>query len=433
MIENFQLHKASSYSPSGDGGKVTIIGGGVIGLCSAYYLQKAGYEVTVIDRNNITDGCSFGNMGYISPSHFIPLATPGIISQGLKWMMSSSSPFYIKPRLNLELMRWGMTFWRRSTAKNVEQNAPHLNNLLQLSRHLMNDLKNELPDSFDMIEKGCWMLYKSEKTGDHEKHLAEQANHFGLKTISCTAQQVQEYETMVELNIAGGVLYLDDCHIDSSKFMRTLHNHLEQQGAAFRLNTEVRSFEKSNGRITAVVTNKEKISSDEFIIANGSWLRNISKLLGIKMLMQPGKGYSIVYNDLEKNLLYPSILVDDRTATTPINKWLRIGGTMELSGHSDNILPKRVMAIYNAFKKYYPKMNLPEPDIVKAWFGYRPVTPDGMPYIGRHTKYKNLTYAGGHAMLGVSAAAGTGQLIKEIIAGEKPAIELSAFKPERFR
>ena len=105
---------------------------------------------------------------------------------------------------------------------------------------------------------------------------------------------------------------------------------------------------------------------------------------------------------------------------------------MELSGHSDNILPKRVMALYTAFKKYYPKMDLPAPDVSKAWYGYRPVTPDGMPYIGRHKKYSNLSYAGGHAMLGVSAAAGTGQLIKEIIGGENPAIALTAFDPGRF-
>ena len=123
--------------------KVTIIGGGVIGLCSAYHLQKAGHEVTVIERNDMTDGCSFGNMGYISPSHFIPLATPGIISQGLKWMMSSSSPFYIKPRLNLDLLRWGLAFWKKANAANVEQSAPHLNNLLQLSRHGRIDIKNE--------------------------------------------------------------------------------------------------------------------------------------------------------------------------------------------------------------------------------------------------------------------------------------------------
>ncbi|MEI9810864.1 MAG: FAD-dependent oxidoreductase [Bacteroidota bacterium] len=200
----------------------------------------------------------------------------------------------------------------------------------------------------------------------------------------------------------------------------------------FWLHTDITGFEKSNGRITAVVSGDTEISCDELIIANGSWLGIISKLLDIKMLMQPGKGYSIVYNDLEKNLQYPSILVDDRTATTPIDRWLRIGGTMEMSGHSDNILPKRVMAIYNAFKKYYPAMDLPVPDTSKAWFGYRPVTPDGMPYIGRHSQYSNLSYAGGHAMLGVSAAAGTGKLIEEIISNKPPAIPLIAFRPDRF-
>ena len=412
--------------------KVTIIGGGVIGLCSAYYLGKEGHEVTVIERNNITDGCSFGNMGYISPSHFIPLASPGIIKQGLKWMTSSSSPFYIKPRLNWDLLRWGSVFWKKANAKTVEANTPHLNNLLQLSRHLMNELKNELPGCFDMIEKGCWTLYKTEKTGDHEKHLAQQANEFGLKTILCSTQKVQEFETEVEVNVAGGILWLDDCHLDSAKLMRVLYSYLQKSGVKFWLNTEVKAFEINNGKINAVIADNSRLSCEELIIANGSWLGDISKLLGIQMLMQPGKGYSVVYNDLEKNLQYPSILVDDRTATTPINKWLRIGGTMELSGHSDNILPKRVTALHNAFKKYYPAMNIPAPDVSQAWFGYRPVTPDGLPYIGRHNKYANLTYAGGHAMLGVSLAAATGKLMDEIISHKKLSLPIEAFKPERF-
>lgn len=411
--------------------KITIIGGGVIGLCSAYYLKKAGHEVTVIERGDITDGCSFGNMGYVSPSHFIPLATPGIVSQGLKWMMSSSSPFYIKPRLNLDLVRWGMTFWKSATAAQVQQSAPHLNNLLQLSRELMKDLKGELPP-FDMIEKGCWMLYRNEKTGDHEKHLADQAHGFGLKTVICTPQEVQDYETQVEVRVAGGVLYLDDCHVNPGKFMRSLYDQLKRLGVKFWINTTVTGFEQENNRVTVVKTDKGELDCEELIIANGSWLGKISKLLGIKMLMQPGKGYSVVYNNLQKNLLYPSILVDDRTATTPIGSWLRIGGTMELSGHSDNILPKRVMAVYNAFKKYYPTLELAEPDINKAWFGYRPVTPDGMPYIGRHSKLRNLSYAGGHAMLGVSAAAATGKLMEDIIAYKPHSIDTSAFDPMRF-
>jgi len=125
--------------------QVTIVGGGIIGLCSAYYLQKAGHEVTVIEEGTITDGTSFGNAGYVSPSHFTPLATPGIVAQGLRWMMSSSSPFYIKPRLNLDLIRWGMTFWKKATAEKVKQNAPHLNNLLQFSRKLTGEMRNELP------------------------------------------------------------------------------------------------------------------------------------------------------------------------------------------------------------------------------------------------------------------------------------------------
>jgi D-amino-acid dehydrogenase len=412
--------------------KVNIIGAGVIGLCCAYYLQKEGHEVTIIERNDLTTGCSHGNLGYVSPSHFIPLATPGIISQGMKWMMSSTSPFYIKPRLNLDLIRWGLTFWKKSNAKTVEEHAPHLNNLLQLSRELTIDLKQELPDSYNFTEKGVWMLYKSEKTGEHEKHLAEQANSYGLKTIICDGKQVQDYEKNVEVNVAGGVLYVEDCHLNPSAFISSLYQKLSALGVKFHLNTNVIEFDTRNGKIRQVITDKENIEGDEVVIANGSWMEEISKLLGIKLLMQPGKGYSFEYNNLKKNLMYPSILVDDRVATTPINDWLRIGGTMELSGHSDNILPKRVNAVYDAFKKYYPTLEISSPDINKTWFGYRPVSPDGMPYIGRHKKYKNLSYAGGHAMLGISAAAGTGKLITEIVSGQKTSIAVNAFSPEKY-
>ena len=411
---------------------VIVIGGGVVGLCTAYYLRKAGMEVTVIERNNITDGCSFGNMGYISPSHFIPIATPGIIAKGLKWMLSSSSPFYIKPRFSKDLFSWALHFYKSANAKEVEKNAPHLNNLLQLSRELMVDIGKDLPGSFHLTEKGCWVLYKSAAAEAHEKELAEQALHFGLRSVVCTRQEVQGRETEVEVDVAGGVLYLDDCHLDPAAFMRTLFKATQQMGVKFWLNTEVIGFEKENGKINAVITDKSTISCDEIVMANGSWMGALSAKLGLRVPIQPGKGYSMVYENLEKNLQYPSILVDHRTAATPIDNWLRIGGTMELSGHSDNILPKRVMAIYNAFRKYYPSMKLPTPNPKKAWFGYRPVSPDGLPYVGRHPRQSNLLFAGGHAMLGVSAAAGTGQLIKEILTHQKPSIDLVAFRPERF-
>ena len=401
-------------------------------MCCAYYLNKEGYEVTVIDRNDITDGCSFGNMGYISPSHFIPLATPGIVSQGLRWMLNPSSPFYIKPRLNRELIQWGLTFWKNSNAQKVKENIPHLNNLLQLSRELMNDLKKEFNDSFTMIEKGCWTLYKNEKTADHERHLAEQAVRLGLKTQTYSASQVQELEPEVEVDAAGGVLWLDDCHLDSAKLMKALHHFLQTEGVKFFLNSEVKGFERTNGKINSVITDKDKIDTDEIIIANGSWMPAVARMAGIHLLMQPGKGYSVVYENMEKNLRRPAILIEARTAMTPIDRWLRIGGTMELSGHSDNVLPKRVTAIYDSVKKYFPSLDISRPEPGKAWYGYRPVTPDGLPYIGKHKKISNLTFAGGHAMLGVSAAAATGKLVNEILGNRPTSIDIFAFDPERF-
>ncbi|HYC40068.1 MAG TPA: FAD-dependent oxidoreductase [Chitinophagaceae bacterium] len=411
---------------------VTIIGGGVIGLCCSYYLRKEGFEVTVIERGDLSDGCSFGNMGYVSPSHFIPLASPGIVSQGLRWMLSSRSPFYIRPRFNRELIDWGLRFWKNANSRTVARNVPHLYQLLRLSRELMNELKDALPGSFTMIEKGCWMLYRDPKTGEHEKKLADQAEKLGLRTLICDAQTVQEYEPDVRVHVAGGVLYLDDCHVDSAQFMRTIYSWLRDNGVRFWLNTGVHSFSTENGGIRAIQTDKGEIPVQLLVLANGSWMGKTAKLAGIRLPLQPGKGYSVVYDGLERNTKYPSILVERRTATTPIGKWLRIGGTMELSGHDNRILPRRVRAIYDAVKEYYPDLDIQPPDPAKAWFGYRPVTPDGMPCIGKTGRYSNLYFAGGHAMLGLSAAAATGKLLGELIGEKETSIPVSAFDPERF-
>lgn len=411
---------------------VIIAGGGIIGLSCAYYLQKEGSAVTVIDDGHIADGCSFGNMGYISPSHFVPLATPGIMRQGIKWMMDASSPFYIRPRMNLDLVKWGLHFYRSANKRRLEQNIPHLNNLLQLSRELVSDLRADLGDRFHLSEKGCWMLYKKEATGDHEKHLADQANKLGLRTLDCKASEVQHYEKEVEVDVRGGVLYLDDCYVDPAKLMRVLHAYLEKNGARFILKESVTGFEKSGSTIKAVITEKQKLDAEEFVIANGAWLPLLARKLGISILLQPGKGYSFGYTDLSSNLLYPSILVDDRVATSPYGRSLRIGGTMELSGYREKRLPKRVLSIYHAFKKYYPGMKIDAPDPSTAWYGYRPVSPDGMPYIGRDTDYANLYFAGGHAMLGVSAATGTGKLLSQLIHRQPLSANTDAFNPRRF-
>jgi D-amino-acid dehydrogenase len=411
---------------------VVIAGGGVIGLSCAYYLNKAGYTVTVIDRGDITEGCSFGNMGYISPSHFMPLASPGIISQGLKWMLSSSSPFYIKPRLNLDLLQWGMQFWKSSNADTVKKNMPHLDAILQLSRKLINDLRADIGDGFDMQTIGCLTLCKQQKTIDHEYELADEAEMLGLKVERLDKAGVQQLEPNIEVNALGGVLFKDDCHLNPGKMMVLLKTHLENKGVKFKLNTTITSFEKNATTVTAVITDKEKINCTNLVLAPGSWLPILAKMLGIKLLLQPGKGYSYTYPQVEKNLQYPAILVDGRCAVTPWDNTLRIGGTMELSGINDRILLKRMQGIYNSVLSFYPSLKIGFPPENKIWSGLRPVTPDGLPYIGKHSLYDNMVVAGGHAMIGVSMATGTGKIVSEIMQRKTTAIDIRGFKVERF-
>lgn len=409
-----------------------IVGGGFIGLCSAYYLQKEGHTVTVIDRGDITDGCSFGNMGYMSPSHFVPLASPGIIAEGFKYMLSSSSPFYIKPRLNMELMQWAWHFYKNSTAAHVKRSAPHLNNILQLSRRLIDNMRTEIGDNFDMETKGCFMMCKQQKTLDHEFHLADDAEKLGLIVQRMNAVEVQALEPDVELNVAGAVLFKDDCHFNPGKLMTALKTYLEKQGVQFQLHSTVSGFEKAGNTVKAVITNNGKFNCDNLVIATGSWIPAVSKMLGIHLLLQPGKGYSYTYDHVEKNIKYPAILVDGRCAITPWGHNLRIGGTMELSGINNKVLVKRMQGIYNAAKDFYPGLQIDFPPADKIWNGLRPVTPDGLAYIGKTSEYNNVVIAGGHAMLGISQGTGTGLLVSQLLENKKTEIDISAFKLNRF-
>jgi len=409
-----------------------IIGGGINGLCTAYYLAKKNYDVTVIDRGTIDDSCSFGNMGYLSPSHYVPLASPGIVAEGLSYMLSSSSPFYIKPRADFGFLKWALHFYKNSNQQTVDKNAPELVKLLKLSRHLMDEIREDIGNVFDMEAKGCMMMCHSKATFEKELKVAEAAKKYGLNTIVLNRQQLQDHEPDVELDIFGGVLFTDDAHIHPGKFMKAMKKKLEEMGVQFQLETSVAGFVKHSKCVTEVATDKGNFSATNIILTPGSWLSKISAMLGHKLMVEGGKGYSTTYENVEKNIRYPAILVDGRCAITPWKHTLRIGGTMEFSGLNNKVLVKRMEGIFNSVKKFYPGLKIDFPPLEKIWTGLRPVTPDGLPYIGRFNGFENVFVGGGHAMLGVSEAAGTGKLLSEIIGGEQPEINMSAFNPQRY-
>lgn len=411
---------------------VGIIGGGIIGLTSAYYLTQAGHKVTVIEKGNLQEGCSFGNAGMIVPSHFIPLAAPGMISKGIRWMFNSKSPFYVRPSLNPDLLKWGYLFYRNSSQANVDNAIPALKELSYYSKSLYQQMAKKLPFDFGYHERGLLMLYKTEEIESEERETAEIANHYGVEARVLTAEQVQDMEPDVRVDVRGGVYFPGDAHLTPQHFINGLIHYLKEAGVEFKTDCEVFDFRIENNKIQELTTNLGNYSFDEVILAAGSWSGTVAKRLQLSLPMQAGKGYSFTLNNIQKNVRIPSIFLEAKVAVTPMENNLRFGGTMEITGVNHKISMNRVRGIVESIPKYYPEMKVDVPGKEKVWHGLRPCSPDGLPYVGRSKQLQNLIVATGHSMLGISLGPGTGRVVADLMDGKKPDVGLSAFDPERF-
>jgi D-amino-acid dehydrogenase len=414
--------------------KVVVIGGGVIGLSSAYFLQEAGHSVTVIDQTDISNNCSYGNAGYVCPSHFIPLATPGIVKQGLKWMLNPESPFYVKPRLSWSLMQWGLKFMQMATPENVEKAAMPLKDFALVSQHWYEEWAKLPQFKFAYEHKGLLEIFQTDKVADHSHHLVKKAHELGLTdTRLLNQEELFALEPQHKMNAIGAVYFACDAHLYPNKLMKQLIEDLKSKGVQFCLGETVKSFEKENGKIKSVITDKNKYTPDAVVLATGSWSREMVQQLGITMPLMPGRGYSITLENSPYQTNYPSVLVEGRVALTPMdgNK-MRFGGTMEITTTQAPPQMNRVVGVLKAVKKFFPEFDIPTPSWEQVWYGYRPCSADGLPYLGRSRKIQNLVVATGHSMIGLSLGAGTGKLVAEIIDEKPTSIDISFYNPERF-
>ncbi len=411
---------------------IGIIGGGIIGLSSAYYLSKAGHQVTIIDQGDLQVGCSTGNAGMIVPSHFIPMAAPGMISKGIRWMFNSKSPFYVRPRFNGDLIKWGYQFYKHSTKEHVEHSIPALKEISLLSKAIYLQWAKELPFDFGFHERGLMMLYQSEAVGKEEAETAHLANKIGIEAHLLSAKEVQALEPNVKVNVKGGIYFPGDAHLTPSKLFAGLISFLKENGVQFITNCEVKDFEFANNLVRQVITTQGEYQFDELIVATGSWSGLLAKKLQLDLPMQAGKGYSFTLPDVKKNVNIPSIFLEARVAVTPMGSDLRFGGTMEIAGVDHSINMNRVRGIVESIPRYYPEMKVEIPSAKKIWHGLRPCSPDGLPYIGRLKEIKNVTLATGHSMMGLSLAPGTGKLVSEIVEREMLSMKIEAFEPTRF-
>lgn len=402
-----------------------------MGLSAAYYLQKEGHQVTVIDKSDITSGASFVNAGYITPSHIIPMAAPGMIAQGIKMMFNSASPFYMKPRWDLDFFKWSWYFHKSSTKEKVEKAIPVIKDINILSRELFFDIKasGDL-GTFQLERKGLLMLYKTDASYEHEMEVARMASFLGLEVSELNQKQLQVMEPNVRIDAKGAIHYECDAHTTPTEFMPKMVHFLKGKGVEIKTNEEVLDISTNGVSITGIKTTKGSLSGDEIILAAGSWSGNLSKKLGVKLPLEAGKGYRINV-ERETGISIPAILMEAKMAVTPMNGFTRFAGTMEFSGINNIVRKERVEAISAGAKSFYPALEINSQEMGSAKTGLRPVSPDGLPYIGKSSKFKNLTFATGHAMMGWSLGPATGKLVSEIIAGKKTAMEISAFSPDR--
>ena len=325
-------------------------------------------------------------------------------------------------------MTWGLEFWKAATKGRVDAAAPVLRDLSLLSRQCF----DEIGLDFGLVKKGLLMLCKKEQTLDEEAHMAAMANQLGIPAEVLDAKSTAALDPAVTMDVCGSVFFPKDCHLAPGRFIAAVEAELVKLGVEMLWETEVRGFEMDGGVLKAVRTSKGPVDSHEVVLCSGVWSAELAKELDLKLPMQAGKGYSLTLTNPKQLPELCSICTEARLAVTPMDGTLRVGGTMEMAGTDESITPRRVRGITRAFPDYFPSFSENDFAEVKAWSGLRPVSPDGMPYIGRTQRWKNLTVATGHAMMGLSLAPATGKIVADLLGGENSPVALELMSPDRF-
>jgi D-amino-acid dehydrogenase len=412
--------------------RIVIVGGGIIGLATAYSSLKEGSRVTIVDRMPAWgDSCSLGNAGMIVPSHFIPLAAPGVFGQALKWMGNPESPFHVKPRLSLDLMKWGLQFYLACTESQARESGKLLRDLNLASREIYG-VWSDTGLQFGLAKRGLLMLCQSQHAFQEESEVAQQARDLGLPAQVLSPSETAALDPNVTMSIVGSVYYPKDCHLDPSTLMKALRAKIDSMGGTFVDETLLRGWKTDSQRITALETNRGEIEGDDFVLCGGAWSSELARSLKLRIPLQPGKGYSLTLPNPIEQPTVCSILCEAKVAVTPIGDSLRFGGTMQLGELNQSIDPVRVGGIIKSIPKYFPRFRPQHFEGIEPWCGLRPVSPDGLPYIGRTRAWQNLVVATGHAMMGLSLGPITGELVSQILHGKPTSYTIDRLSPDRY-
>lgn len=410
---------------------VVIIGGGVIGCACAYFLTRRGVSVTLIEKGAVGHGCSYGNAGWIVPSHALPLPMPGMLRQVSKWLLRPDSPLYIKPRLDADLARWLLRFLSFSTHRHVRHAAPVLAGLARHSLELFQTFVEEHgAESIHFRQAGLLYACNAQSGLVKAREELEVVGELGVAGRMLDADELCEREPALTGPLVGGAWYESEAHAEPLKTVEKLADLAAKQGASIVPQTEVQAIETDGRSVTALRTTRGRIEGEQFVLAAGSWTTRLARPLKLRVPIEAGKGYALIVDPVSPELTTPTVLVEKRVGLTPRDGSMRMAGTMELAGLDESITQRRVDAIVRAAREF---VSLPqEPRILETWRGLRPCTPDGIPIIGPAKGWNNLTIAAGHAMLGLTMSLATGELVADLCTGDTPAVDPAPFRFTRF-
>ncbi|MEP6938207.1 MAG: FAD-dependent oxidoreductase [Rudaea sp.] len=409
---------------------VLIIGGGVVGLACAYYLLKAGRGVSVIEQSTLASGASHGNCGTITPSHAPPLAQPGMIAKALKWMFTPDAPFRVAPRFDFEMLEWMIQFAWRCNERECRRVSAIKAPLLIRSRELLGALvRNEKLDC-EFEESGTLHAYRDERAFEADGGLPRTLAELGLRMERISAARCREMEPALNDSIVGGYFNPGDARLRPDRYAAELARVVTALGGVISEQTCVTGFRTDRGRIAGVLTDRGEQTSDEVVMAVGAWSPILATQLGLRLPIQPGKGYSITYSLPQRVPRIPLTLKERSVCVTSWESGYRLGSTMEFAGYDTRLNRKRLDALRRGAAEYLIE---PEgPAVIEEWYGWRPMTYDDLPILGRSARWKNLMLATGHGMLGVTMSTVTGELVSQLLSGGETALDAVPFSPARF-
>ncbi len=411
--------------------RVAVVGGGVIGACAAYYLARAGFRVAVLDRDRFGAACSHANCGFVCPSHALPFAAPGAVWSTLRTLFQRNSPLKVRPSVVIRNLGWFLNFARRCNNRDMLSAGRAIGALLNSSRTLFDELLREERLECEWQTLGLLFVFRTAGPFEHYARVdGLTRREFGLGARRLESAELAALEPALKPGMAGGYLHETDAHLRPDRLMAELKRILLARGVTVREQCEATGFARENGIAKAVRTKEGDIEAEHFVVATGAWAPFLNRELGCRVPILPGKGYSITMPRPAQCPTHPMIFEEDRVAVTPFASGYRLGSTMEFAGYDESLNRSRLSLLTDAAKTYL-RDPLAEP-VQEEWWGWRPMTYDGLPVIDWTPAMRNVLIAAGHNMLGLSMATATGKLVAELLGGSTPHIDPAPYSLTRF-